>query len=395
MAAAKDDPVTNSRYRYEDAPMEYDRGEGWRFARSFGEVFQDADGSWMLTSPEAASFAQKNPDVFSSGLAFEMLGSPVKLIPIAIDPPDHSRFRKVLDPMLAPRVVGGMEEDLRAEVSVLIDAFIDDGECDLMADLARLFPTTVFLRLFGLPLEDRDQFIGWVETTVEGASVGGDEPSAEVAEAGINIFLYMQGFLEKKRQSSGEDMLSRILQLEGDEAWTEEEILGMCFLFTLAGLDTVTAAIGFMMYRLGSDPDLRAQLANDPELVAPFIEEVIRLDPPAPVTPRVTTREVEVCGVTIPAGAMCQIAIAAANRHGDHGPNPDVVDLTQASRSHLGFGGGIHRCAGSHLARRELRMVYDEFVSRIPDFRIAEDFEPRIVWPSGTHHFPSLPLKFD
>ena len=125
-----------------------------------------------------------------------------------------------------------------------------------------------------------------------------------------------------------------------------------------------------------------------------MIEEVLRLEPPAPIFPRTTTQDVEVCGVPIPAGERVMMCIATANRSPTIYDRPDEIDLDQADRGHATFGGGVHRCVGAHLARRELRLVLEEFHRVIPDYTVAENFEPEIIWPSGTLHLQSLPLVF-
>jgi len=228
----------------------------------------------------------------------------------------------------------------------------------------------------------------------EQAQVTASEPSPAVVEAAMALFGYMQGFIDTKRENLGDDMLSRVLALTGEDAWTNDEILGLCFLFTLAGLDTVTAAIGFMFLHLARDAQLRRRVVGDPDLVGPFIEEIVRIEPPAPLTPRVTTADVEVCGVRIPAGSLCQLALGAVNRDPSRGASADVIDLENADRGHLGFGGGIHRCLGSHLARRELRLVFEEFHRRIPEYDLAPGSQPRVVWPSATLHLEELKIVF-
>ena len=331
----------------------------------------EADGTWYLTSHEAVRFAHRHPEIFSSAKAFDVLGSPVPLIPIATDAPDHVRYRRILDPMLAPRVINQMEDDLRAQVRELIKVFAGRGSCDIVNDLARLYPTQVFLTLFGLPLEDRDQFIEWAETIIENSSLTGGAPNDELMTAAIALFGYLQGAIDQKRAQPGADMLSRVLTLEGDDAWAPDEVLGMCFLFILAGLDTVTATIGFVLMHLARNPHLRDALVHDPSLVPATIEEILRLELPAPLTPRITTADVEVCGKKIPAGANVQVCIATANRDEAVFADPDDIDLDHGNRAHLSFGGGIHRCLGSHLARRELRLVVEEFHRLIPEHLIC------------------------
>jgi len=387
--------ATDTGFRLNDAPMPEDRTAGWGFVRAQGDVVQEIDGTWLLTSAEAVRFAHRHPEIFSSAKAFDSLGSPVPLIPLAVDPPDHKKFRRVLDPMFAPRVVNAMEAALRAQVRDLVSAFAATGRCEVVADLGRLYPTQVFLTLFGMPLEDRDRFIEWVETIVENAGRDASgEPSPEVMAAAVALFTYLQGHVDAKRANPGDDLLSQVLALSGDDAWTNDEVLGLCFLFTLAGLDTVTAAIGFVMLHLARRPDLRAQLVADPALIGPTIEEVLRLELPAPITPRVVLVDVEVCGTLLPAGAQVGLCLATANREPGWFGHADDVDLSQADGGHLSFGGGIHRCLGSHLARRELRLVVEEFHRQIPDYGIAPGAEPRVAWPSGTLHLTALPLVF-
>ena len=375
---------------HDAAPLGVDRTAGWDYFSAPGEVYE-RDGLWYLTSHRAVRFAHQHPEIFSSAKAFDSLGSPVPLIPIAVDQPAHIRYRRVLDPMFAPRVVNKIDDELRRQAREIIAAFAANGECDIVKDLAELYPTQVILTMFGLPLDDRDQFMEWTRLVI-GASGGGAGAAAteEQMMGAVSLFGYLQDYITKKRTAPGDDVLSKVLALTGDEAWTDEEVLGMCFLFVIAGLDTVAASIGFVMLHLARNPELRRQLAANPELAAPVIEEVLRLELPAPITPRVTLSEVEVLGTKIPAGATAMLVLATANREG----RSDDIDLPTADLGHLTFGGGIHRCLGSHLARRELSLVVDEFLRAIPEFTIAEGYEPRVEWPAGTLHLASLPICF-
>jgi len=377
-----------------EAPMASDRTEGWKYFRSFGDVFE-ADGSYYLTSAEACAFAYGNPEIFSSAKAFEQLGSPVPLVPIAVDPPRHVAYRRVLDPMLAPRVINAMEDELRRQIREIIGAFQDLGAFDGVADIARLYPTQVFLTVAGMPLEHRDQFIEWSEFVIEHSVAGMDEPPEEVIATAGAMFMYINSFIEEKRVEPGDDILSKVLKLEGDEKWSDEEIFGMVFLFILAGLDTVTASIGFTLYHLAKNHDLQAQLRADYSLIPAFIEEILRLEPPAPIGPRITLSEVEVDGVLIPEGSSVSVVLGAANRDERRFPNPDEFSLETADRSHFAFGGGIHRCLGSHLAKRELRLVIEEVFDKIGTFSLASGASPEIVWPSGTSHLKDVPLVFE
>jgi len=377
-----------------DLSIEKDRTPGWHVVKDAGEVFQMGDGTWVLTSTDAVRFACRHPEIFSSAEAFRTAGVPVPLVPVAIDPPDHTKYRRVLDPLLSPRVVNAMEDRLRAQVRDLVAAFASTGRCDVVTDIAKLYPTQVFVTLFGLPLADRDQLVRWVEICNEHSTHGTADPNPTVVEAAMAMFRYVQHFIDEKRQNPGDDVLSTVLALKGDEAWSNEEVLGLIWLVLVAGLDTVTGAIGFTMLYLARNRDLRRKLVADPGLIPPFIEEVLRIEPPAPTTSRVTTQEVELCGVRIPAGAPVMLCLAAANRDPEKFEHPDDIDTAQKERGHLTFGGGIHRCLGAHLARRELRLVVEEFHKQIPEYEIAPGFEPEVVWPSATLHLRSLPLVF-
>jgi cytochrome P450 len=371
-----------------------DRTAIWALMAGAGPVFQIPGGTWMVTDPQAVQYIHRNPDLFSSvGLMGE--GElPIRYVPSAIDPPEHKRFRRILDPMLAPRVINAMEDELRLQVRELVSAFASRGSCDAVKELAVPYPTSVFLSVFGLPVADRDRLIDWVETIIQKSPQLKPEFADEYRTASWELYDYLLPFVEAKRRDPGDDMLSRILAVDGDEAISVEEVLGICILFCLAGLDTVTGAVGFMLFYLARDPELRRRVLADPALVTPMIEEVLRLEPPAPMFPRTVTRDVEVCGVSIPAGDRVLMCLAVVNRSAQTYDQPDAIDLDQADRGHVTFGGGVHRCLGSHLARREMRLVFEELHAQIPEYEIAEGFEPEIAWPSGTLHLRSLPLVF-
>jgi cytochrome P450 len=377
---------------YDDAPVTANRTSAMEYLRGPGEVYRAGD-MWYITSYEGVRYAQTHPDVFSSARAFDAVSAVITMIPIAIDPPAHSHYRRMLDPLFGPKRIDHIEPSLRAQVRAHIDAFADRGECDVVADLAVKFPTQAILTLLGLPLQDLPKFLDWVGglIKVESVNVLNDAPSERQIACSTALFGYLQEQVALKRDAPGDDILSAILAMSGDDAWTDAEILGMCFLLMLAGLDTVTGAIGFCMLELAKDTVLRRRLLDDPDLISPFVEEILRLDGPVPMLPRVTTSDVEVAGTVIPAGSHVALVLGTANREGPNSASRHTIDLG-GRVTHLGFGGGIHRCLGSHLARRELRLTIEEFHARIPDYSLAGT--PSVKWPSGTIHLSSLPLSF-
>ena len=176
-------------------------------------------------------------------------------------------------------------------------------------------------------------------------------------------------------------MLSKVMTGDGD--FTDLELLGMSHLLILAGLDTVTAAIGFSLFELARRPELRVKLRDNPRKTRVFIEEIVRLEPSAPVAPRVTTEYVEVGGMTLPPGSAVRLCMAAINRDGSDSISTDDLVLDGKVHRHWGFGGGPHRCLGSHLARIELTVIVGEWLKQIPDFEL----------PPGLHPRDQLPVK--
>lgn len=369
--------------------MSSSRTEAWEYMRSGGEVFL-SDGIWYLTSAEACRFAARHPEVFSSSLNGAAAACPVPLyIPNAIDPPEHARYRRLIDPMFSPQAITDQEPELRRRMNALIDRVIDSGRCEVMADIAEVYPTEVFTLMFGLPQEDREKLVGYAHATMAGASNPELGPAAEAA--GVELAEYIKEFVAKKRVTPGDDIISKIIATAG---LNEDEIIALCFNVIQGGLDTVTSAIGFMMNYLATNPAIRQSLIEDPELVSPFIEEILRLESVAPFLPRFTTQEVEVCGTSIPAQAVVYIGYAVANRDPDEFEQPNDVDLTQSRRSHFGFGAGNHRCLGSHLARRELKVLFEEFHRRIPEYSLAPGAEPKVRWPALVSCLDTVPLTF-
>jgi cytochrome P450 len=374
-----------------DLPFAQDRSRGWRELRNAGEAVT-AGEEIVLTSAEAVEFAAKRPDVFSSARAFDRLGSPVPLVPIAIDPPDHTRFRRMLDPFFSPKKMAEREPELRQQAGGLIDAIVAKGECEVVADLATPFPSQVFLTLFGLPLEDRDRLVQWKEAILQFTDPSKDEASPEGLAQALKLFTYLTEHIAARRTNTGgNDLLTQLIQNSEDGGMTDNEILGLCFLFVLAGLDTVTSAVGFALAKLAADADLRRRVSSDFSLIPAFIEDMLRVDGPVPFTPRVTTQDVEVAGRLVPKDTTVMLSYGSADRDPVRYADADEVHLDNKV-AHFAFGRGPHRCLGSHLARLELRLILEEWHRRIPDYTLATDTTPQVPWPSATMALSAVPL---
>lgn len=377
-----------------DLPMPEHRDAAWRILHDHGRLIE-LDNGFAATRLDIVEAVMKNPDVFSSKEAFDSLGSPVPLVPIAFDPPEQTRYRRILQPFFSPRAIRPLEPELRRQVIELIEPIAERGECDFIADLAGKFPIQVFLTLFGLPLDMRDQFIVWKDAILEmsdASSAGVPEASEDGMRKAGELFMYLSDLVRHRRGAAGEDILSQLLRAEGDDELADNEAVGLCFLFILAGLDTVTDALGFGMDRLAGNPACRQEIVDNPAIIPAAIEELVRLDPPAPFVPRVTTREVAVDGQVLPKGTRVTSLLAVANRDGDERTDPYEISFTRGDNPHVSFGIGVHRCLGSHLARLEMRIVYEEWHRRIPVYRIADGSTPRVKWPRGTIGLQSLYL---
>ena len=370
-------------------PMALDRAAGWGMLRDLGPVVRMSDW-YYLTRREDVLNALRTPEVFSSKKAFDSLGSPLPLVPISFDPPDHTRFRKILQPFFSPHTLGAMLPSLQRQVVDIIDAVVAKGECDVVSDIAIPYPSQVFLTLYGLPLADRDRLVHWKDTVI--ALADGVTTDGHDLTPALELFAYLTEAINERRANPGPDILSQVLS--GEEPLDDAEALGLSFLFVLAGLDTVTAAIGFALQMLAADPTLRTSLRDDPEQVRVFIEEVVRLEPPAPIVPRMTTQEVMVSGITLPADTPVRLCLAAINRDDSDEISANEVVMDGKVHRHWGYGGGPHRCLGSHLARMELTLIINEWLARIPDFEVKPGVTPQIEWPANTSALTSLPLQW-
>jgi cytochrome P450 len=370
-------------------PMAADRGNGWKELRDAGPVVY-MDGWHYLTRREDVLAALRNPELFSSKKAFDELGSPLPLVPIAFDPPEHTRFRKILQPFFSPHTLNDMLPSLQRQAIDIVDAAAAKGECDVMADIAIPYPSQVFLTLFGLPLKDRDRLVAWKDNVIALSEL----PSMEGADLtpALELVAYVAEAINERRQNPGRDILSQVLT--GDDPLDDGEAIGLSFLFVLAGLDTVTSSMGSALLELARNPGLRVTLRDDPEQVKVFVEEIVRLEPPAPIVPRVTTQSVTVSGVTLQAGTRVRLCLAAINRDDSDDISTNEVVMDGTVHRHWGFGGGPHRCLGSHLARMELTLIVNEWLKRVPDFELAPGYTPEIVFPANTFTYSSLPLRY-
>ncbi len=350
-------------------------------------------GGVSILGHAEAVYALRNPELFSSNMEAINIGNKVPLIPLQIDPPELVKYRKLLDPMFTRKKMLLLEPDVRKLAGQLIDAFIDKGECEFDRDFAIPLPCTVFLRLLGLPLDELDLFLELKDGIIRPKAANPEERDRMVEATGARIHAYFEGAIEERRKKRREDLLSVLLDAEvKGEKLGADEIQGICYLLLIAGLDTVTATLGCSISYLAQHPEQRRRLVENPALIPSAIEELMRWETPVPGVVRIATRDVTLGGVEIKAGDTVGINLASANLDDTAFPTADQVDLERGSNAHHAFGGGPHKCLGSHLARMEIRVAFEEIHRRIPDYAIKPGETPR--YGMGLREVQYLPLVF-
>jgi cytochrome P450 len=299
----------------------------------------------------------------------EALGESVPAIPFEIDPPDHGDYRAMLNPLLSPKAVAAMEPMARSRAVELIESFREKGSCEVMQDFAFPFAVNVFLNFLGLPYSRSPEFLAWAEDVLRG--------TAEQRNTAIRrIHGFMTDLAELRRREPADDFMTFLVGTSfRGRPLTEKEIRGISNLLFIAGLDTVAAAIGFDLHYLAQRQDEQARLRSEPQLIKSAVEEMLRAFPTIGVL-RVATRDVELRGAPIKKGDWVMCGTYVANFDPEEFPDPNTIDLQREDNRHTTFGYGPHRCLGSHLARRELIIGVEEFLARLPPFRIKAGAEP-------------------
>jgi cytochrome P450 len=309
--------------------------------------------------------------------------------PISSDPPFHGAARRLILQAFSPHAVAKHELYTRELAHRLIDGFVGRGRCDGAVEFAQQIPPKVIAHLMGLDETRGEDFIRWVRGVLE---LGATDPELRVA-TGLEMLAFWHGEIAERRARPSDDFISWLLEQELDgEPVDDEHVLSTCNLLLIAGIDTTWSSIGAALYHLASHPQDRQRLVDEPELIPTAVEELLRVY--APVTMgRLATEDVTVNGTTIPAGSRVLMNFPAANRDPEHFSDPDRVVIDRAHNRHVAFGIGIHRCAGSNLARMEMQVALSVFLERIPEFHLADPAE--VTWCGGQVRGPrTIPLTF-
>ena len=378
-----------------DYALHDDPYQVYRRLRDEAPVFHNARFDfWALSRYDDCLAAVRNFSVFSSaqGTTLEPLKAQLPVL-INADPPVHTKMRHLIAGMFTPAKVAVLEDNVRALARALLAPHRDTGRIDIITDFAAKLPMAIICQLLGFPSADEDKLRGWTDTVVHR-----DEGVFEMPDEGMHATLALFGYFaeEMQRRASEpprDDIIAALMAAQAAGELTHEEVLGYIFILSIAGNETTTKLIGNMMFQLHRHPDQLALLRADPTLLPSAIEETMRFDGPTQMMARTTTRDVELHGRTIPAGAKVALLFTCANRDERKYEQAEIYDIRRNPRDHLGFGGGLHACLGAALARLEAKVAMEEVLAMMGDFAVDEAGLQRMHSPQ-VRGFTHVPVTF-
>ena len=345
-------------------------------------------GSWMPTRYEDVVAMAQDYDIFTSQNIIVVPPPPgqmegpyggVKAPPITSDPPEHHWHRRLILPVFSPQSVAKYEQGTRALCNRLIDGFIANGQADAATDYAQQIPARVIASMLGVPVEMADEFTGWVRGVLE---TGLTNPAVRLENRTYIVKFFLGQLADRKANPREDDLITQLLAATDDKGNPVDDlyVLGVCNLMLVAGVDTTWSAIGSALWHFAQHPEHRTQLRERPELWPHAIEELLRAYSPVTMA-RIVGHDTEFNGCPMKTGDRVLMTFPAANRDPRQFENPGVVDFEREHNRHVAFGSGIHRCAGSNLARLELRIALQTFLERIPEFALADP--SAVTWAGG------------
>ncbi len=344
-------------------------------------------GTWCVSHYEDIRRVYEDNDYFSTkGVAqFQALaGETFPSIPLGIDPPDHARYRRFLNVHFTPVALQKLEPKVRALAVEMIEEFAAKGEVDIAHDFGRVYPVRVFLDLMGLPFAMFEQFLAWEYEILH------SRDHARMGAAVKQVIAYLREFIAEKQKNPDDKLGSYIANgvIDG-QPLTPDEIIGMTWFLWLGGLDTVASTISQMFRRLALDQALQQRLRDEPGLTNTAVEEFLRMQPLVNSF-RLVKQDLDWDGVTLKAGDYVTCLNSSGNFDPAQFTNPRDFDPARPVNRHYTFVGGIHLCLGAHLARRELRILIDEFVKRVPAFTVKPGADTTVV--PGLLSIRNLPI---
>lgn len=354
-----------------------------------------SDGTLILAGREQMRQFLRHPAVHATDGVHYNMGAQRPLIPLDLDGDAHRRYRRLLDPLFTPKQAARLEPAIRTRANALIDTFAATGEAELFTALCAPLPTLIFIDLLGLSTEDLPIFLDFKEAVVRPQGATEAEQQASMRAAGERTYAYLENLLATRRaEPAREDLIAGFLAAEVEgRPLTDQEIIDICYLLVIAGLDTVTSSLSCMLAWFAEHPTERGQVIARPELLDRAVDELMRYESPVPLAHRWVTEDIEIEGRRFPAGSKVEVVWAAANVDPAAFPDPMTVDFERPRNAHVGFAAGPHRCLGSNLARLELRVALEEFHRRIPEYTITPGEEP-LFTNHGVRAAINLPIAF-
>jgi cytochrome P450 len=357
----------------------------------FPPIFYDVGpfgNAWVLTKHEDALFALRHAEYFSNEDATPFPRDPEDyfyFIPIEVDPPEHRKYRNIVDPIVSPQGVLKLEERIRALANELIDDIIDKGECEFDEAFGRPLPVLVFLDLMGLPRDMCDTFVSWAMALLH------SNDRAIMGQTLKTIGDYLKTAIADKKANPDDGLVSRIVHAEIDgKPISEKEAFGFATFLFIAGLDTVFATLNNMWLWLARNPERRQEIIDNPENINAQVEELLRVFS-VTFSGRTVAQDIEMHGVQLKKGDKITSILPACNFDPDVFPNPTEVNFHRPKKIILAFTVGVHSCMGAHLARLEIKIALQEWLKRIPDFKVKPGAET-IYRPGGVIGPESVPL---
>jgi cytochrome P450 len=346
-----------------------DLHRGWKRLHEGPEIFYTPrnGGHWVFTRAADIGAAWLDHERFSNkGVAMSREERELGLYPGEADPPQHGGYRALLQPFFTQKAVQTLETKMRTLVRSLIDELIGEGGCEFQAAVARRMPIYIFLTMMELPLEHSAALLPAADWLTR------DSDPASFLRAMTTMMGYLQERIAERRRTPGEDFISRLLaaQIDG-RTLSEHEVLSLTANVMFGGLDTVVSTMGFFMNFLARHPGHRRQLREEPELLVPAVEELLRRHGIANFG-RMVARDFEYRGLPLREGDLVLLPAALYNLDERQFSDPLTVDFHRPLQHHMGFGTGIHRCLGAQLARLELRVLLQEWLPRLPEFWIGD-----------------------
>jgi cytochrome P450 len=370
----------------------------YRAARERDPVYYyQPGGFWLLTKWDDVHRAFRDHRTFINSGAVALESDANEKLPyplfIGSDPPEHTRQRAVLAPLMMPGALAPLEAFARMRTRELLAPHLATGRLDIVADLACFLPMDVISMLIDVPPPDRDRVRGWADDLI-----ARDDKQINLADRNVAGYMNLAQYFEDltvRREAAAprEDLLGAMLAAQRAGQMSHAEVVGNLILLAIAGNETTTKLIGNMAYRLWEHPQQRRWLVEDPGLIPKAVEETLRFDGSSQILVRRVGEDVVLRGKLLKKGDRVGLCVISANRDSDKFDDPDVFDIRRGSRDHMAFGYGVHACLGAALARLETRVVFEEILKVMPEYQIDPSGLRRAHNPN-VRGFTHVPAQF-